>query len=168
MSGLALYQLADEHRRMVERLKESTDDPQVIADTIEAESYPLEVKATNTAYAIRELEATVAAIDQAIEQMKERRDAIERRALHVRSYLSRCLGAAGITKVECPHFAITVKKCPPSVEIFQPELVPAQYLVPPEPPEPKPSKKLIGDALKKGTNVPGARLVLSNTRLEIK
>lgn len=167
MTGVSLYVIANEHRAMVERLMDSQDDPQTIADTIEAESYPLEVKAQNVAFAIRNLEATAAAIKEAEQQMASRRKAIENRAQQVRDYLQTCMEIANVSKIECPHFALTIKNNPPSVEVFEPDLVPAEYLKTPEPAPPVIDKNAIKEAIKANKDVPG--VVLSQgSRLEIK
>jgi hypothetical protein len=167
MTAVSLYVIANEHRAMVERLMDSQDDPQTIADTIEAESYPLEVKAQNVAFAIRNLEATAAAIKEAEQQMAARRKAIENRAQQVRDYLQTCMEIANVSKIECPHFALTIKNNPPSVEVFEPDLVPAEYLKTPEPAPPVIDKNAIKEAIKANKDVPG--VVLSQgSRLEIK
>lgn len=167
MTGIALYQIAQEHRAMVERLMDTQDDALVIADTIEAESYPLEIKAQNVAYAVKNLEATASAIKQAEQDMAARRKAIENRAGHIREYLKTCMEVAGVQKIECPHFAISIKNNPPSVEVFEPSMVPAEFMRQPEPPPPSPDKTAIKEAIKAGREVPGAMLA-QNTRIEIK
>lgn len=167
MTTLSLYTIAQEHRAMVERLMETQDDLQAIADTIEAESYPLEVKAQNVAYAIKNLEATAGAIKQAEAEMAARRKTIEKRAEHLREYTKTCMEVAGVSKVECPHFALTIKKNPAGVEIFEPGLVPAEFMRQPEPPPVAPDKAAIKAALQAGRDVPGA-LLAQGTRLEIR
>jgi hypothetical protein len=167
MTALSLYQVAAEHRRMVEALMATDNDAVTIADTIEAESYPLEVKAQNVAYAIRNLEATAAAIKDAEKQMADRRKAIENRAQHIRDYLQTCMEIAGVQKIECPHFALTIKNNPPSVDVFEPKLIPAEYMKQVEPPPPAPDKTAIKEVIKAGKDVPGAMLA-SAKRLEIK
>lgn len=167
MTGISLYQIAAEHRHMVEALMATDNDSQTVADTIEAESYPLEVKAQNVAYAIRNMEATAAAIKEAEKQMAERRKSIENRAQHIRDYLQTCMEVAGVTKIECPHFALSIKNNPPSVDVFEPALIPAEYMKTPEPPPPAPDKTAIKEAIKAGKEVPGAMLVQAK-RLEIK
>lgn len=152
---------------MVERLMDTQDDALVISDTIEAESYPLEIKAQNVAYAAKNLEATAAAIKAAEQDMAARRKAIENRAMHIREYLKTCMEIAGVQKIECPHFAIAIKANPPSVEVFEPGLIPPEYLRQPEPPPPSPDKTAIKEAIKAGKDVPGAMLA-QNTRIEIK
>ncbi|MGE5650916.1 MAG: siphovirus Gp157 family protein [Bacillota bacterium] len=167
MTALSLYVIAAEHRQMVEALMATDNDSQTIADTIEAESYPLEVKAQNVAYAIRNLEATAEAIKTAEKQMADRRKSIENRAAHIRNYLQTCMEVAGVTKIECPHFALKIKKNPPSVDVFEPGLVPAEFMRQSEPPPPAPDKIAIKEAIKAGREVPGAMLV-QDTKLEIK
>jgi hypothetical protein len=167
MTGVSLYVIANEHRAMVERLMEGQEDPQSIADTIEAESYPLEVKAQNVAFAIRNLEATAAAIRQAEQEMAARRKKIENRAQQVRDYLQTCMEIANVSRIECPHFALAIKNNPPRVEVFEPDLVPAEYRKTPEPAAPVIDKTAIREAIKANKKVPGVMLV-QGSRLEIK
>jgi hypothetical protein len=167
MTALALYHIAAEYRAMVDRLMDAQDDQVAIADTIEAESYPLEVKAQNVAYAVKNLEATAEAIKAAEKEMAERRKRIENRAAHVREYLKTCMEIAGVKKIDCPHFALAIKSNPASVDIFEPGLIPAEFMRQPEPPPPSPDKTAIKDALKAGVEVPGAMLA-QGTRLDIR
>jgi hypothetical protein len=163
----SLYVIAQEHRSMVERLMETQEDAAAIRDTIEAESYPLEVKAQNVAYAVRNLESLAAQIKDAEKQMADRRKSIENRAMHVKEYLKTAMEVAGVEKIDCPHFALSIKKNPPSVDIFEPGLIPAEYMKTPEPPPPAPDKTAIKEAIRAGVEVPGATLQ-QNTRLDIK
>lgn len=167
MSNLSLYQIAAEHRAMVARLMEHQDDAQAIEDTIAAESYPLETKAQNIAYAIKNLEATAAAIKAAEAEMAARRKAIENRAMHLKEYVKTAMEIAQVQKIECPHFALSIRANPASVDIFEPSLIPAEFMRQPEPPPPSPDKTAIKEAIKAGRDVPGAQLA-NGTRVDIK
>lgn len=167
MTGLSLYTIAQEHRAMVTALMATDSDTQTIADTIEAESYPLEVKAQNVAYAIKNLDATAAAIKAAEVEMAARRKSIESRVAHLREYVKTCMEIAGVSKIDCPHFALTIKANPPSVDIFEPAMIPAEFMRAAEPPPPAPDKTAIKEAIKAGRDVPGAMLA-QGTRLDIK
>lgn len=166
-NNLSLYVIAAEYRNMVSALMDTQDDAQAIADTIEAEVYPLEVKAQNVAYAIRNLESSAVAIKEAEAQMAERRKRIEKRAEQIKEYLKTCMEVAGVSKIECPHFALSIAKNPASVDILEPSLIPAEFMRQPEPPPPSPDKTAIKAAIKEGIEVPGAMLVYG-TRLSIK
>lgn len=165
--NMSLYFLAQEHRAIVEILMASEHDAQTIMDTLEAESYPLETKAKNVAYAIKNLEALAGSIKQAEADMAARRKAVEKRAEHLREYTKTCMEIAGVSKIECPHFALSIKKNPPSVDIFEPGLIPAEFMRQLEPPPAAPDKTAIKAALQAGQDVPGA-LLANGTRLEIK
>jgi hypothetical protein len=166
MTALTLYQIAAEHRQMVETLMDAQADPQTIADTIEAESYPLEIKAQNTAYAIKTLDANADAIEAAAKEMLDRAKALRNRAKHVKDYLLRCMDIAGANKIECPHFALTIKANPVAVEIFDEKQVPFDYMRE-IPARLEVDKTLIKQAIKDGFEVPGAKLT-TGKRLEIK
>lgn len=163
----ALYVLAEEFRTAADKLADLDLDDQTIADTLEGMSGELELKAQNVAMFARNLEATAAAIKEAEASMAARRKAIETRADGLRRYLLTSMQVAGIQKIECPFFKLTVRDNPAAVEIFEPGLVPSDFMRQPEPPPPAPDKAAIKAALQSGADVPGARLT-RGVRLEIK
>lgn len=165
--SIALYQIAQEYRAMVNALMDSTDDAQTIKDTIEAESYPLEIKVQQVAYAPKMLDAEAEAIETAANEMMVRAKSKRSRAMNIREYIKTSMEVAGVSKIDCPYFSISIKNNPASVDIFEPSLIPAEYMRQPEPPKPTPDKTAIKAAIKSGIEVSGALLV-SGTRLEIK
>lgn len=162
-----LYVLAQEYRTAADKLADLDLDEQTLTDTLEGMSGDLEVKATNTAMLVRNLEATAANIKEAETQMAARRKAYENRAARVKDYLLANMMVAGIQKIECPMFKLAVRENPPAVEIYEPGLIPTGYMVTPEPPPPAPDKKAIAAALKAGEDIPGCKLT-RGMRLEIK
>jgi len=167
MTALTLYQIAAEYRQITDVLMDSDADEQTIKDTLEAEAWPLELKAQNYGFVIRNMEATAAAIKEAEKQMAARRKAIEARAAHLLERLKTGMEIAGVQELSCPFFKVAMRKNPPSVEIFEPGLIPAEFMRQPEPPPAAPDKAAIKDAIKAGGEVPGA-LLAQGTRLEIK
>lgn len=163
----ALFDIAREYREAADKLADLDLPPEAIEDTLESLSGDLEVKATNTAFVIRNLEASAAAIKEAEAQMAARRKAIENRAARVRDYLLANMMVAGIQKIECPFFKLSVRDNPPAVEVYEPGLVPGEYMRQPEPPPPSPDKTAIKEAMKAGVDVPGCKLTVGK-RLEIK
>ncbi len=192
----ALYLLADEYRAATEKLADMDLDEATIADTLESLSGDLDVKARNVAAFARNLETTAAAIKEAEASMAARRKAIENRAAGLRRYLLESMQHAGISKIECAQFALTIKKNPLSVDVFDVAQVPdgllrkslaveitdAFEVIPNDKdgldwltvsgPREKfnfteaPAKDAIKAAIKAGIDVPGARLV-QHTRLEV-
>ena len=156
----ALYELARDYRAAYDKLTDLELPPEAIEDTLESldVSGELEVKATNTAMVIRNLEASAAAIKEAESQMAARRKALENRAARVKDYLLANMMVAGVEKIECPYFKLAVRSNPPAVEIYEPGLIPAEFMKTPEPPPPAPDKAAIKEAIKAGKEVPGCKL----------
>jgi hypothetical protein len=167
MSSLSLYEIASEYRKITEILMDSGCDEQALIDTLEGEQWDLQCKAQNYGFVIRNLQATAASIRDAEKQMSDRRKAIEKRAEILLERLKTGLEIAGVSKIECPHFALTIKKNPAAVEVFEPSLIPQSFMRTPEPPPPSPDKAAIKAALQSGADVPGAHMV-QGTRLDIK
>jgi hypothetical protein len=163
----SLYELSNEYQLAQIKLIESDYDQQTIADTLEGLSGDLEAKSINVAMFIRNLEVTAEAIKQAEKEMAERRKAIENKAEAMKLYLKQNMQRCGITKIESPYFALTLRKNPPSVVIDDAGAIPNEFYVFPDPPAPYPDKKAISEQLKSGNVVNGAHLEQAE-RLEIK
>jgi hypothetical protein len=161
-----LYEIAVQYREDAHRLADLDLPAEVVTDTLDAMAGELEVKAQNVVMYARNLEATAAAIKEAEEQMAKRRKAIENRAKHLLEYVQGCMETAGVQKIECPYFRLSIARKPQAVDVFEPGLLPAEYMRQPETPPPAPDKAAIAQALKEGKDVPGARL-LQGTRLAI-
>ena len=163
----ALYVLAQDYRAAAEKLADLDLDEQTIADTLEGLSGDLEVKAVNTAMVARNMQGLAAQIKEAEQAMAARRKALESRAERLTAYLLANMQHAGISKIESPHFCLSIKNNPAAVDINEPGLIPAEFMRQPEPPPPSPDKTAIKEAIKAGKEVPGAHLA-QGVRLEIK
>lgn len=132
-----------------------------MVDQIEGD---LNTKCLNIASWVRNLEAEAKAIKEAQDAMDKRRKAATAKAERLRNYLHHGLKLAGVEKIPFPHFVISVKQCPESVQIAPGALIPNQYL---RYTDPEPNKVAIKEALKAGTEIPGCSLARSE-KLEIK
>jgi hypothetical protein len=163
----ALYVLADEYLVAAQHLADLDLDEQTIADTLEGLAGAVEVKATNVAMFVRNLESAADQIKQAETAMMQRRKAIENRAERVKAYLKAQMERTGITKVDSAYLSIAIKNNPPAVCIDAESQIPAQFMRTPPPPAQVPDKKAIAEAIKAGQEVAGAHLE-RGTRLDIK
>jgi len=167
MSLPSLYEISREYRAEVEKLADLDLPPEVIEDTLSGLSGDLEVKGQAVAAFIKNLEATAAAIKEAEAGMAARRKALENRAARVKDYLLASMMVAGVKKIECPLLKLTVRDNPPAVEVYEPGLIPSEFMRQPEPPPPAPDKAALKEAMKAGQEIPGARLT-HGMRLEIR
>lgn len=162
-----LYELV-KYQHELEALADSGEVPaEQITDTLEALDGDIQDKSVQIAAFTQNLEATAQAVREAAKAMLSRADRIEKRAESIRAYLLFNMQAAGISKVECPWFTLSVRKNPPSVVVDDESRLPPEFIVHPPPPAPRPDRDAIKRAIKAGGEVPGARLVQSD-RLEIR
>lgn len=152
-----LFALTTEYRDAAMKLAELDMDAQTVADTLESLSGELETKAQGVAMMARSLEADAAAVKQWSKDAAERAKAIEARAENLRDYLARCMEACGIEKISGPGVELSFRKSS-AVVIDGADLIPAEYMRTKPAPEPEPDKKAIADAIKAGTEVPGAHI----------
>lgn len=162
----ALYLLKLEYIEAANRLQNLDLDAVTIIDTLDGMGGDLEEKATNTIMVCRNLKATAAAIKEAEAAMSARRKAIENRAAHLEKGVFDAMLETGISRIDSPYFALSIANNPGAVDVFEPGLLPADYMRE-IPAYEEPDKALIAKALKSGFDVPGARLVQSQ-RLAIK
>ncbi len=167
----ALYVLTNQYLALAEQLADGDFDAQTVADTIEASGITdeLSVKAQGIEYVARGALAHHAAIDAEITRLQALKAQRDKVAQGLRDYLKVNMERAGIEKIDCPMFSISIRKNPPAVEVDDTSALPAAYWRTPEPKPPvaAPDKTAIKAALAKGEEVPGARLTQS-TRLEVK
>lgn len=167
MSLPALYELVN-HKREFERLAEFDELPaELIRDTLESLDGSIEAKAISVAKFCRNLETTADTIEEAAKAMQQRAGYVRNRANAIKAYLLFQMQAASVSKVECPEFTLAVRNNPEAVRIAEGVEVPAEFMVQPEPPPPRPDKAKLKAALKAGAQIDGCWLE-SGQRIEIK
>jgi hypothetical protein len=170
MSAVTLYELTAQYQQLAEELAGLDLDAQTVADTIEASGITdaLAVKAQAIEHIARAAELHAPVIDAEIARLQALKARRQKIAEGLRDYLKRNMEAAGIERIDCPLFRLSIRKNPAAVDVFDEKQVPLTlWSAPaPKPPEPKPDKKAIAARIKAGEDVPGARLVQA-TRLHV-
>ncbi|TCS34699.1 viral Gp157 protein [Paucimonas lemoignei] len=150
------FELAAEYRRLAEFLTEQHDDPQVIRDTLESESGPLDEHLENLAKMVRNLETADIGIVKTMEDLAARHATLQKAAERGRKLILDLMQRAQRERVTTALFSLAVKKNPPAVVIDSESELPVEFMHQPEPPRPVPDKKAIAMAFKSGREVPGA------------
>jgi ABC-type transporter Mla subunit MlaD len=160
------FELAAQYRQLAELLAERHDDEQVIADTLESMSGPLDERLENLAKMVRNIETAAKGVQQTIAHLEARHVALQRAAERGRKLILDLMQTARRDRVTTALFSLSIKKNPPTVVIEREAELPLAYLTYHETPTPTPNKKAIAAALKAGAQVPGARSE-QGVRLEI-
>lgn len=165
MTDLKLYELSTQYLKLAHQLADLDLDAQTVADTIEASGLTDDIadKAQGIEMVCRQLTKDVPAIDAEIKRLKALKDHRERIADGLHAYLLYHMQQTGITKIDAPLFSIGVRANPPSVDVFDEALVPAEFLVP----KYSISKTALKEAMVSGREVPGARMTQTQ-RISIK
>lgn len=164
---MRLYEIANEYQTTFDFLATAEDIPQeqfdAILDTWKCE---FEDKAIEVAKFCKNLEAQANAINDAAEEMCLRAMRLQKKANNMRDYIQREMDKCKIKEIKkSPLFMITIRSNPPSVEVFNTEEIPDEFILKKE--VTSINKNLIKDVIKEGIIVPGAHLV-SKERLIIK
>jgi hypothetical protein len=159
-TSLRLYELAQDYKALLELAGGDDLPDEVVKDTLESLGGELTDKVVNIAKLVRNIEASADTIAEAADELRQRADRLHRQADRIKAYTLLNMQLAGITKIECPYFTVSVHKNPEAVNINLPEgvLLPERFLITPPPPPPKPDKAKIKEALKAGENIEGCWL----------
>lgn len=153
----SLFLIVQEYREAADKLANLDLPPEVIADTLDGMSGEIEAKAQSVAHVVRSLQAQAQACREWAADAKARADAMDKRAEYLTQSVADAMRACGISKISGPGVALSFRTST-AVDIFEPGMLPSQFLRYPEAPPPAPDKRAIGEALKSGHDVPGARL----------
>jgi|SRR5690606_35204500 len=152
-----IYELAPEHRQMVESMLESGMDEQTIRDTLEAES-GLYDKLDAIFAVLTEKQARAAAMAAEIERLGALLNTEESQLDRLRGLLEFGLKASGEKKIERPLYTVSLRKSPPAVIVDDESQIPRDYYTDPAPPAPRLDKALVKKALQEGHHVPGVHI----------
>ena len=160
----ALYDLAGAYKQLADRLATMDLDAETVADTIEASGLTDEIstKAQGVLMVAKSAEQYLPAIEAEIARLTALKKRHERIAAGLRDYLKVNMQQAGIERIACPLFDVSIRTNPAAVEVFDEAQVPnallrVKYEV---------DKAAIKAELKAGREVAGCRLV-QGTRLVV-
>ncbi|HEX7648296.1 MAG TPA: siphovirus Gp157 family protein [Noviherbaspirillum sp.] len=157
------FELAAQYRQLAELLAERHDDEQVVADTLESISEPLDERLENLAKIVRNIESAKHGVERTIAQLEARHASLDRAAERARRLILDLMRTSGREKVTTALFSFAVKKNPPAVVVDNAQALAPEYLTWHAP---TPNKRAIAAALKEGHSVPGAHSE-QTVRLEI-
>lgn len=148
-------------------VSEMANDPDIpseaIRDTLEGIDGEFNDKAINVVHVIQNMGSDVAAIDDEIKRLQDRKKVIKNGEDSLRDYLRFNMESTGISKIECPLFAITLAKGRDVAIVDDENQLAPEYVVTTT----RPDKAAILRALKDGP-VDGAHIEKSKPSLRIK
>ena len=163
---MQLYEISNQYQEAFNQLQEMELDEQTISDSLSLIQDDFDSKAVNVAGFIKNLEVDIKAMKEAEEAIYARRKAVEDKIYNIKEYLKSNMERCGSTYIHHPQFDIKLKKCPPSIEVLNEEIIPKEYLR--KIISAVPDKNRIKEAFAGGIQVLGCLFRNDKTRLEIK
>jgi len=105
-------------------------------------------------------------LDKEISRLQARKKSASNLQVRLKAYMKMCMERADKTKIELDTFTVSLAKNPPSVNIINPEAVPAQYTTIKT--EVVINKGRILENMKAGEKVPGCELIENKTNLRVR
>lgn len=156
-----LYSIQGKYQQLLNLAEQL--DPELLKDTLESIDDELETKAENVAFVIKELEGQSLILEKETKRLAERKNTINNNVKRLKQSLFDAMITAKKQKIKTNLFTLDIRKNPPSV-IVEDESKLLNYLI--EQPK-KLDKTKLGDDLKKGIEVPGAKIIQTE-RLQIR
>lgn len=143
--------------RLLSEFPELQDDEQTLADSLEGVS-DLDQAIAAVVHSMDDDTALADGCQSRMYELAERIARFERRIATKRRLLAEAMESAGLRKVTAPDFTLSLTPVKAKVIVTDESSIPADYLTQPEPPAPKPDKRLILQALNEGHPVAGCTL----------
>jgi len=162
-----LYEITNGLARTIDIIMENggevTDETERLLDEGQAS---LKAKGIGIVHYYLNLDGDVDTIDKEMARLQMLKKGKVARSDWAKGYLKDNMERTRTTKIEAPTFTLTIAKNPPSVEVYNEEEIPEEYV------EIRSTtyvdKKTILRDLKAGKEVSGARLVTGKTNLRVK
>ncbi|EAF0712317.1 TPA: siphovirus Gp157 family protein [Listeria monocytogenes] len=156
-----LYSIQEKYQQLLNLAEQL--DPETLKDTLESIDDELETKAENVSFIIKELEGQSLILEKETKRLAERKNTINNNVKRLKQSLFDAMITVNKQKIKTNLFTLDIRKNPPSL-IVEDESKLLNYLI--EQPK-KLDKTKLGDDLKKGIEVPGAKIIQTE-RLQIR
>lgn len=149
---MKLYELTNNYRKVAEM---EDLDSETLRDTLDSISDEIENKVINIGFIIKEKKADIKAIQDAMKELAEKKQSIEKSIDSLQCYAYDSMKLTGVNKAKTPLVSIWIQNNPPSVNVTDESMIPKSFFIEQEP---KLDKKQLKEELKHG-EIPGAELV---------
>src|SRR5215475_1927658 len=160
-----LYAITDELAALMNSydLCETESERSACQGEIQAVVEKLVKKVDGCAHYLAHLESQSSLASAEIDRLKKRRDYFEHMLDRLRGYIIRVMQMQNVKKLDGETNSLALRQNPPSVEITDLDLVPAEYKTVRT--ETSPNKTAPRKAMEGGADIPGADLVFASVTL---
>ena len=125
-----MYELTADYLAVLAMATDGETPPDAVADTLEAISGEIELKAENSAVIMQELKAEADKLDAEIKRLTARKNALETNADEIKDRIYNAMKTTKKEKFKTTLFSFSIKKNPPKLVIDDRTKIPKKYLIP--------------------------------------
>lgn len=153
-----------EAARLIRQSLSEHDDEELTLDMIEGETdlFPILDRIMSS---IADDETMIEAIKAREAELKARKDRIGKRVETMRTLVERAMLTADVSKIERPEYTLSMRKGTAQLSVYDEDQIPADYF---KVPAPSLDRTALKNALKDGTDVPGASLTNGQPSLSVR
>ena len=151
---MKLYELTQNYMNLQALLEDETISQDLIEAAMKEVGEDIEEKAQNYAVIMKNLEAEADALEKEEKRLAARKSSLRNRNKILKDNLENSMKAIGKTKFKTNLFSFNISKNPSSVNIYDENLIPDQYIVYTK----SVAKKAMLDDIKQGVIIPGVSL----------
>ncbi|ALS22149.1 siphovirus Gp157 family protein [Paenibacillus naphthalenovorans] len=167
-----LYQVAEQYRQFYNYMDEvlssdedfTEEDLQLYFETLESIEDNLEQKLENTIKFLRNIEGDIEAFKKEKQRLERKQRYLQNTYDRLKQWMKDSLELNGIDKMNAGNFKVRLQKNNPSVEVYDVEKVPKQYVTKTEI---HVDKKLLLTELKEGKQIDGVQLAPEGKHIRI-
>ncbi len=163
---MKLYEISKELQGIFDDVSEDGELTDEMIGNLNGLQQDFEVKAISVAAYIKNIEAEEAAIANAIKNMGIRKLRLTKQVQGLTDYLQYNMQRLSIIEIKSsPYFKISLKQCPPSIDVFDEKQIPSEFWR--EKVTASVDKIMLKKVINDGVDVPGAS-IQRKIKLEIK
>lgn len=149
-----IFELSADFLQIRDMMDDPELDPKTLADTMEGVEGELEEKFDSYVYVAKMIIADIGALDLTIDQLTERKKALEKNLKKLKDNMTLVMKETGKTKFKTPFHSYWVQANPKSVVIDAGSVrdIPEDYL---NYKDPEPSKSKMAEAMENGVDLSG-------------
>ena len=151
---MKLYELTQNYLNLLDLLENPEVPKEMIESALEEVEGNFEDKAENIVKLIKSIEADIKAYKEEEIRLATRRKALENKAKGLKEYLEGSMIALDKKSIKGKIFTISISQNRPSVDVYDPTILPKEY----KKIEEKEDKAKIKESIDNGIEVPGARI----------
>lgn len=122
-----LYELSTAYNAVLQQLEDADEtDLQCLTDTLNAITGSIEIKVDGIAKMLKIISDT-SAIDGEIDRLQKMKKSATSKERWLKSYLTGQMELMNLTKLKTDLFSVNIQNNPPSVDDYDPAIIPAQY-----------------------------------------